>query len=94
MLGTFISIVSVSMMATQSFTWTSAAVIGLMQALIPALLMNVAIVGINQLYDVEIDRVNKPYLPLASGELTMHQGRSLLVPGLLLTCCQVRFRES
>jgi len=32
--------------------------------------VNVAIVGLNQLTDVEIDRVNKPHLPLAAGELT------------------------
>jgi UbiA prenyltransferase family len=47
----------------------------LLQALGPALLMNICIVGLNQLYDVEIDRVNKPYLPLASGELSEQQGR-------------------
>lgn len=47
----------------------------LLQALVPALLMNICIVGLNQLYDVEIDRVNKPYLPLASGELSKQQGR-------------------
>ena len=29
--------------------------------------VNVYIVGVNQLEDVEIDRVNKPFLPLASG---------------------------
>lgn len=28
------------------------------------------IVGINQIYDVEIDAVNKPFLPVASGELS------------------------
>ncbi|CAG9463732.1 unnamed protein product [Pedinophyceae sp. YPF-701] len=28
------------------------------------------IVGINQVYDVEIDRVNKPFLPVAAGELS------------------------
>jgi homogentisate phytyltransferase/homogentisate geranylgeranyltransferase len=77
MLGTFVSLVSVSIMAMQTFTWTSAAVAGLLQALVPALLMNVAIVGVNQLYDVEIDKVNKPYLPLASGELSMQQGARL-----------------
>ena len=32
--------------------------------------VNIAIVGINQLTDVEIDRVNKPHLPLAAGELS------------------------
>ena len=28
------------------------------------------IVGINQIYDVEIDAINKPFLPVASGELS------------------------
>ncbi|HEX5781498.1 MAG TPA: homogentisate phytyltransferase [Solirubrobacteraceae bacterium] len=32
--------------------------------------VNVAIVGVNQITDVEIDRVNKPHLPLAAGELS------------------------
>jgi homogentisate phytyltransferase / homogentisate geranylgeranyltransferase len=32
--------------------------------------VNVAIVGVNQITDVEIDRVNKPHLPLAAGDLS------------------------
>lgn len=28
------------------------------------------IVGINQIYDVDIDAINKPFLPVASGELS------------------------
>jgi homogentisate phytyltransferase/homogentisate geranylgeranyltransferase len=32
--------------------------------------VNIAIVGVNQITDVEIDRVNKPHLPLAAGELS------------------------
>jgi homogentisate phytyltransferase / homogentisate geranylgeranyltransferase len=32
--------------------------------------VNIAIVGINQLTDIEIDRINKPHLPLAAGDLT------------------------
>jgi homogentisate phytyltransferase / homogentisate geranylgeranyltransferase len=35
---------------------------------------NVYIVGLNQLEDVEIDRINKPDLPLASGEFSRRQG--------------------
>ncbi|MEM6754143.1 MAG: homogentisate phytyltransferase, partial [Cyanobacteria bacterium P01_C01_bin.38] len=31
---------------------------------------NVYIVGLNQLQDVEIDKINKPHLPVASGEFT------------------------
>ena len=32
--------------------------------------VNVAIVGVNQITDVEIDRINKPHLPLAAGDLS------------------------
>jgi homogentisate phytyltransferase/homogentisate geranylgeranyltransferase len=32
--------------------------------------VNVAIVGVNQITDVEIDRINKPRLPIAAGELS------------------------
>jgi homogentisate phytyltransferase/homogentisate geranylgeranyltransferase len=38
--------------------------------LVAAVSVNVFIVGINQISDVEIDRVNKPYLPIAAGELS------------------------
>ncbi|MFN2187696.1 MAG: homogentisate phytyltransferase [Candidatus Promineifilaceae bacterium] len=44
-------------------------------ALIASLSANVYIVGLNQLVDVDIDRINKPQLPLASGDLSMRQGR-------------------
>lgn len=40
--------------------------------------MNIAIVGLNQLFDVDIDKVNKPYLPLASGEFSMATGVALV----------------
>ncbi|MGF1540879.1 MAG: homogentisate phytyltransferase [Pleurocapsa sp.] len=36
---------------------------------------NVYIVGLNQLWDVEIDRINKPDLPLASGVFSRRQGQ-------------------
>merc|ERR1719183_1139840 len=49
------------------------------------------IVGINQIYDEEIDRVNKPFLPVASGELTKFQGTVLCalmaVGGLAIVQC-------
>lgn len=40
-------------------------------ALVPALLLNVFIVGLNQLCDVPIDAINKPFLPLPSGALSV-----------------------
>ena len=48
--------------------------------LVAALAVNLFIVGLNQLEDVEIDRINKPHLPVASGELSASRAR-LIVAG-------------
>ena len=40
-------------------------------SIITGICCNIFIVGINQIQDIEIDRINKPYLPLVSGELTV-----------------------
>ncbi|KAL6748068.1 UbiA prenyltransferase family-domain-containing protein [Haematococcus lacustris] len=71
MLGTAISVTSISLLAWQSHVGgdLAAAATGLAVALVSALLMNIAIVGLNQISDIEIDKVNKPELPLASGEM-------------------------
>lgn len=81
MLGTLISVISVSLLAMNqcsslaySAGLSSVAPLIAMtvaSALLPALLMNISIVGLNQIYDIEIDRTNKPYLPIASGELSV-----------------------
>ncbi len=56
----------------------------LVPAYIASLALNVYIVGLNQLTDIEIDRINKPFLPLASGEFSLRQGRWIvLLVGLL-----------
>ena len=45
---------------------------------------NVYIVGLNQLYDIKIDRINKPDLPLASGKFTVNQGKAIIgITGIL-----------
>lgn len=70
-MGTTISVISISLLALQSSADLGAvALVGLTQALVSSLLANVSIVGLNQLYDIEIDKVNKPYLPLAAGDMT------------------------
>jgi homogentisate phytyltransferase / homogentisate geranylgeranyltransferase len=48
-------------------------------ALIPSLCANVYIVGLNQLEDVEIDRINKPGLPLASGDFSRTEGVAIVI---------------
>ncbi len=52
--------------------------------LVSCLGANIYIVGLNQLTDMAIDRVNKPYLPLASGAFTITQGWILIGISLLL----------
>jgi homogentisate phytyltransferase / homogentisate geranylgeranyltransferase len=48
------------------------------------ILGNIYIVGLNQLYDIDIDRVNKPDLPLASGKLSIDQGKWIVgITGIL-----------
>jgi homogentisate phytyltransferase/homogentisate geranylgeranyltransferase len=45
---------------------------------------NVYIVGLNQLEDVAIDKINKPHLPIAAGEFSQHQGQWLVgITGIL-----------
>ncbi|BAY61042.1 hypothetical protein NIES22_11030 [Calothrix brevissima NIES-22] len=39
---------------------------------------NVYIVGLNQLEDIEIDKINKPHLPLASGAFSITQGKLIV----------------
>ena len=41
-----------------------------MLGVLALLLGNLFIVGVNQIYDVDIDVINKPYLPIAAGRLT------------------------
>lgn len=53
-------------------------------ALVPSLGANVYIVGLNQLTDIDIDRINKPDLPLASGELSPKQGAWIVAGAGLL----------
>lgn len=81
-LGSGISVLSLYAFAVPpskwfSFTfWKSISV-----SLFPALLMNIYITGLNQVTDVEIDRVNKPYLPIAAGKLSLNSGIAII-----LTC--------
>ena len=42
------------------------------------LTVNIAIVGVNQITDVEIDRINKPWLPIAAGELSLGAARVIV----------------
>lgn len=59
------------------------------------LLANIYIVGINQLSDIEIDKINKPNLPLAAGDFSVKQGWVIVgvcvTLGLILGAFQGQF---
>ena len=54
MLGTFVSVTSISLLALGSHPWNLPAILSLVQALLSALLMNICIVGINQVSKIEV----------------------------------------
>ncbi|KAG5590446.1 hypothetical protein H5410_040960 [Solanum commersonii] len=93
--GTIIGITSVSILPIKSLADISPTFfLGLLKALIPSLLMNVYVVGLNQLFDVEIDKVNKPSLPLASGEISMKRGITIVITSLLMSFCMgIKFQS-
>ncbi|KAG5562917.1 hypothetical protein RHGRI_005603 [Rhododendron griersonianum] len=85
-IGTLIGITSVSLLPLESTADISVQFfVGLLKALVPSILMNIYVVGLNQLFDVDIDKVNKPYLPLASGEFSMELGWAIVSTFLLMS---------
>jgi homogentisate phytyltransferase/homogentisate geranylgeranyltransferase len=51
----------------------------LLLTLLAAYTVNLFIVGLNQIEDVDIDRVNKPFLPLAAGELGLRSAWRIVI---------------
>ncbi|KAL6988408.1 hypothetical protein U1Q18_014156 [Sarracenia purpurea var. burkii] len=85
-IGTLIGITSVSLLPLESTADLSLPFfVGLLKALVPSVLMNIYIVGLNQLFDVDIDKVNKPNLPLASGEFSTEFGVAIVFACLLMS---------
>lgn len=54
-------------------------------ALIIAISCNIFIVGINQIADVEIDKINKPSLPIPAGVLTVKQAMVIVYSSLAIS---------
>jgi homogentisate phytyltransferase / homogentisate geranylgeranyltransferase len=76
LIGTSLSILALYAIAA-SLDRASGAV-DLLWTLLAGACVNVFIVGINQVEDVEIDRHNKPWLPIAAGELSLEAGRRIV----------------
>lgn len=85
-IGSFLSLTTLFMYAVPSSLWKSPQFIrSLVIALIPSLLTNLYITGLNQITDVDIDIINKPYLPIPSGKLSKRDATILVVGSLLVS---------
>lgn len=85
-IGTTLSVVGLYLiaLATSSQTFSSHQLIEVLGAWLACLCGNVYIVGLNQLEDVEIDRINKPHLPIASGEFSHREAQLIIgITGIL-----------
>jgi homogentisate phytyltransferase/homogentisate geranylgeranyltransferase len=76
-IGTTLSVVGLYLIAAAESE--AAPAYDLLATLVAALTVNIAIVGVNQLTDVEIDRINKPWLPIAAGDLSLGAARTIVI---------------
>ncbi|MEK7257706.1 MAG: homogentisate phytyltransferase [Bacteroidota bacterium] len=82
--GTSLSIVALYLLALSLSDFSNFHLPELAFTLLSCLGANIYIVGLNQITDVEIDRINKPWLPLASGAFSMELAwRLVWICGLL-----------
>lgn len=82
--ATTLQVVGLFIIAGGIEQYSSERFLTLLFALISCLSVNIYIVGLNQLADIDIDRINKPDLPLASGAFSFNQGRLIVgLAGLL-----------
>ncbi len=85
-IGTTLSILALFLIAGSYHNSAGAYPIPLLLwTLVSCLGANIFIVGLNQVTDVEIDRINKPYLPLASGAFSMQTGFRIIGVAILLS---------
>ncbi|NEN21984.1 homogentisate phytyltransferase [Cryomorpha ignava] len=87
-IGTITSVSALFIIATSQYvSWPRAFWI----SLISAVTCNVFITGYNQLVDVKLDEINKPYLPLASGEMTILTGKKIVWSALIISLSTAYF---
>lgn len=84
-IGTVLSVTALYLLALSFSDFSSLHLWAWILTLVSCLGANVYIVGLNQLTDIEIDRINKPWLPLASGEYSQRTGYALIIVSLLIS---------
>jgi len=73
LIGTTVSILAIwAIVEPRAPLWDLAA------TLLAGAAVNLFIVGLNQVEDVEIDRINKPFLPIPAGELSLRAAKAIV----------------
>jgi homogentisate phytyltransferase/homogentisate geranylgeranyltransferase len=92
-IGTSLSVIALYVIAADGLLleWVNLQILGM--ALFSCLAANIYIVGLNQLTDVEIDRINKPDLPLASGDYSIRTGKHMVITSLILALVSAAFQS-
>lgn len=89
-IGSFCSITTLYILALQGQAITAHAGLYAL-TLLAALGCNVFIVGLNQWADVELDKINKPYLPLAAGTLQKRTALIIIYTALAISLAAAAF---
>lgn len=76
--GTSLSVLALYAIAQSNFILANSVLLPISFAWLACICGNIYIVGLNQLEDVEIDKINKPYLPIASGEFSRKTGELIV----------------
>ncbi|KAH1227899.1 Glycinol 4-dimethylallyltransferase [Glycine max] len=86
MIGRTLCTISASLLAVEKISDISPLFfIGLSQVLVAHFFMDLYINGVNQVFDFEIDKINKPYLPLPSGKLSFTNAVFITVSSAVLS---------
>ncbi len=84
-IGTTLSVLGLYLIALAQSQTDHAHLFELALALLSCLSANIYIVGLNQITDIQIDRINKPHLPLASGAFSTRTAWRIVILSLLIS---------
>lgn len=81
LIGSASAVVALHLLAAPALSaaFSARALTAMVYAMIPALLMNLYITGLNQITDLDIDKINKPDLPIPAGMLSVRNAIIIVV---------------
>jgi homogentisate phytyltransferase / homogentisate geranylgeranyltransferase len=83
-IGSIISICTLWLLALPSVEYTQHILL-LLSTLVVGVACNIFIVGLNQIIDIDLDKINKPQLPLAEGSLSLRYANAIIYISLVIS---------